>query len=259
MVAIVLALAVDGFSPGISPTPLPPGPLPGPSQQPSPQPPPQPSPQPFPAKPKPRPGPWGNFGAPVGAEVGGTVAPDGKTEIQCDLPGDFHRRNTKSRGQGCCVWTSIHHSAIWQNIPELQELPKWIQEKNYPGGALPSYVTRVIKEICEEKGIPLTAYLQIENSNDLTPIKLACQTGRMVAITYSRSPTGRYGGGSISHMVSLPHCDNEWAAVLDNNYTGADAYEWMHPEKELLGVANRGGYWAVILILPGPPLPPRNA
>ena len=249
--AIVLALAVEGFGPGTSPAPQP---------APSPVPSPQPTPKPFPPplKPKPRPGPWDEVWAPVGAAVGGTSAPDGSMEIHCDLPGPLHRRNTTSRGQGCCVWTSIHHSALYQNEPILQELPKYIQSKNYPGGSYPEYVERVIKEICKEKGVPLVPYVQVENSKDLEPLKLACRNGRMVAITYSRSPTGRYGGGSISHMVSLPHCCDKWAAVLDNNYIGADAYEWMDPEKELIGVANRGGYWAVILLNPGPPMPPRN-
>jgi len=72
----------------------------------------------------------------IGASVGGNKAPDG-TEVHCDLPGDLHRRNTTSRGQGCCVWTSIHHAAVWQNVPAYEEAPKWIQNHGIPGGVYP--------------------------------------------------------------------------------------------------------------------------
>jgi len=217
-----------------------------------------------------RPGPWGTEAGvsvetqgtaegrlAVQAKVGGQVAPDGRTEIQIDLPGDLHRANIESKGQGCCVFTSIHHSALWQNIPELQEFPKWLQKKGLTGGGYPGNVKERITAICKERGVLEPAYLQIENSKDIEILRLACKTGRFPAVTYSKSPTGRYGGGTIAHMVSLPHADQQYLAVLDNNYIGIDKYEWMSAD-EFIKVANPRGYWAVILLGPGPPIPPRN-
>lgn len=58
--------------------------------------------------------------------------------------------------------------------------------------------------------------------SDLERLKLACRTGRMPGVTYAFSPTGRYGGARIAHMVNLVHADDQWFAVLDNNYPGAD-------------------------------------
>lgn len=215
---------------------------------------PKPAPAPAP-KPKPKPKPWGPRTDPVGftAFVGGPVGKDG-TEIACDLPAEFHRKNTASKGLGLCVFTSIHHAAIWQNVPALQEFPKWLIAKNIPGGGYPGKVEKLIPQICADRGIPEPLWMQVEGL-DLEILKLASRTGRMSSVTYSRSPTGRYGGKGISHMVSLVHADDKNFVVLDNNYIGADAYEWLTPE-EFKKVYAPG--WAVILLDPPPPPPPRN-
>jgi hypothetical protein len=210
-----------------------------------------------PNKPKlPRPGPWGTRGAPVGAKVGGPVAPDGTTEINCDLPGDLHLKNKGgSDGAGLCVFTSIAHSARWQNVPSLEDFRDWMTK--HPGGGYPQKVTQMILRKCQETGVPEPAYVQVEGK-DLEILKLACKTGRMPAVTYSYSPTGRYGGGRIAHMVSLPHADNAWFCVLDNNYPGVDAYEWMSPDEFQKTYSAGGNGWSVILLSPGPPPVPRN-
>ncbi|MBY0523416.1 MAG: hypothetical protein K2R98_08450 [Gemmataceae bacterium] len=222
---------------------------------------PSPCPGPCPPKPKPKPGPkgpWGEeAGAPVGAQVGGVVAPDGATQIDVDLPEALHRKNVTSKGQGCCVFTSIHHAALWQNVPALQEFPKWLQEKGLEGGGYSGNVRERITAICKERGYPEPSYIQVDGK-DMTVLQKACATGRFPAVTYSKSPTGRYNGGRIAHMVSMPGCTEQWVAILDNNYIGAGNYEWM-THKEYLDVCNLGGnYWAVILLNPGPPPPPRN-
>lgn len=210
--------------------------------------------RPEPPKPdKPRRKPWGEQDAPVGAAVG-RVAPDG-TEPQIDLPNNLHRRNTASKGLGNCVFTSIHHSALWSEVPALMEFPKWLTAKGIPGGGYPSKVAKLIPEMCKDRNVPVPQYVQVEG-NDLEILKLACRTGRMPSVTYSRSPTGRYGGRSIAHMVSLIHADDKWFGVLDNNYPGADALEWMSPE-QFLRAYSPG--WCVILLEPGPPPVPRNA
>jgi hypothetical protein len=193
------------------------------------------------------------------AKVGGTTAPDGR-EIQIDLPGSLHRHNVSSRGSGCCVFTSIGcHSAVWQNVPQLWEFPKWLQAKALSGGGYPGNVTARIKAICKERGVPEPAYLQIQDG-DVEILKAACKAGRMPAVTYSFSPSGRYGGGRISHMVSLVHADDQFFGVLDNNYVdGPNHIEWLTPD-EFRRTYTGGGKagWSVILLQHGPPPAPRN-
>lgn len=246
-----------GVRPSAEPAPLVPAPTPCPSPLCPPEPPPTPK----------RPlRPWGPRDASVEAQakVGGSVAPDG-TEIQCDLPCDQHCHNVSSRGEGCCTQTSVNHSARWQNVPALIDFHKWVQEKGLPGGGYPERMAQRIPACAKDRGYPAPAFVQIENSKDLEPLRLACATGRMVAVTYSRSPTGRYGGQTVSHMVSMPHCDSKWVGILDNNYMPKDQspggvvdnIEWMTPD-EFIRVCNPRGYWAVILLSPGPPSPPRN-
>lgn len=212
---------------------------------------PAPKPEPEP-KPK-RPGPWGDCGASVEAKVAGPIAPDGTT-IHVDLPGDQHCHNVSSRGEGCCTQTSVNHSARWQNVPALINFHKWVQEKGLPGGGHPGRMAERIPACAKDRGYPTPDFVQVENCRDFEVLKLACRSGRMPAVTYSKSPTGRYNGGRISHMVSMPHCDDKWIAILDNNYPGADKYEWMSPdEARSAGVLN----WIVVLLSPPPPPPPK--
>ncbi|GIW56324.1 MAG: hypothetical protein KatS3mg082_2728 [Nitrospiraceae bacterium] len=193
----------------------------------------------------------------LAASVGGNKAPDG-TEIACDLPADLHRRNSTSRGQGCCVWTSIHHAALWQNVPAYLEAPKWIQQHGVPGGAWSGSVEKYLPQMARERGYAEPpAFLNYEG-NDPSILRLACQTGRMPSVTYCFSPTGRYGGGRIAHMVNLVHADNKWFAVLDNNYPGANQIEWMTPQEFKRTWTEMGGGWAVILLQPAPPPVPHN-
>ena len=194
----------------------------------------------------------------IAAVVDGNLAPDG-TEIQCDLPVELQRRNTTSQGQGCCVWTSIHHAAVWQNVSAYQEAPKWIQEHGIPGGAYPGAVEKYLPEMARQRGqAEVPAFLNYEGG-DLDLLKLACQTGRMPAVTYSVSPSGRYNGKKIAHMVNLVHADDHYFAVLDNNYIGENQIEWMTPEEFRRSWTGLGGGWAVILLAPPPPPPPINA
>lgn len=192
------------------------------------------------------------------ATVGGNTAPNG-AEIQIDLPPSLHRQNVSSRGSGCCVFTSIHHAALWSNVPALQEFPKWLQAKGLTGGGYPGNVKDRITAICKERGLPEPPYIQIQGK-DLELLKLATKNGFFPAVTYSRSPTHRYGGSTIAHMVNLPHADDAFFSVLDNNYLAppGQAYEWMTPA-EFARIPEMGGqYWAVVLLVPGPPPPPTN-
>ena len=193
---------------------------------------------------------------PMEANVGGKVAPDG-SELHIDLAAELHRANVTSRGQGCCVFTSLHHSSLWQNVPALEEFPKWLQAKGLAGGGYPQNVKERITAICKERGVPEPAYIQVEGP-DLEILKIACKSGRLPAVTYSRSPTGRYNGQRISHMVSLVHASDSAFCVLDNNYVKEpleSRYEWMTPTEFSKSYAPG---WAVILVTNGPPPAPRN-
>ncbi len=191
-------------------------------------------------------------------KVGGKLAPSG-AELHCDLPEDLHRQNTSSRGSGCCVFTSIHHAALWANIPALYEFPKWLQAKGLSGGGYPGNVRERITAICKERGVPEPDYIQVEN-DDLEILKAACKAGRMPCVTYSYSPsgTGRYGGARISHMINIVHADDQYIATLDNNYIGVKNYEWLPPNVFKATYAPGGRGWCVILLGHGPPPPPRN-
>lgn len=191
----------------------------------------------------------------IAAKVGGRTGPDG-TELACDLPGSLHLKNRGgSDGAGLCVFASLKHSAQYQNVDPLKGIFEFMFTR--PGGGYPSKVDKVIKDMCAAQGVAVPPYIQYEGT-DLTLLKLACKTGRMPGVTYSFSPTGRYGGARIAHMVSLPHADDKHFVVLDNNYPGAEAYEWMTPDEfRKTWTGGRQG-WAVILLAPPPPPPPRN-
>lgn len=194
------------------------------------------------------------------AKVGGKVAPDGKTEIQIDLPGSQQSKNIGSpppNGPGCCVFRSIDHAARWQNLPALQQFPEWMVSKHIAGGGWPAKVSELIPEIAADRKLPVPDYVQVQGS-DLTILKLATATGRMPAVTYGISPTGRYGGSRIAHMVNCVHATDTYFAVLDNNYIGESNYEWMSPTEFSQSYTINGGGWAVILLDVGPPPAPRN-
>jgi len=183
------------------------------------------------------------------ARLGSDGLPSG-VPIQLDLPTSLHMTNTGgSDGSGLCVFTSIEHSAMWQNAAELWGFQKWMTRR--PGGGYPQKVDRMIDILCAERGVRKPRYIQVED-NDLEILKVACRTGRMPSVTYGYSPTKRYGGAKIAHMVTLLHADDEWFCCLDNNFPRT--YEWMTP-KEFLGVYRSGAKvgWSVIMLNPGPP------
>lgn len=191
-----------------------------------------------------------------GAYVTGPQLKDG-VSIACEIPAQLHQKNTGgSDGAGLCVYASARHTGLWQNTQQWAELFHWM--KQHPGGSYPSKFKNTLEQFCKEKNLPVPPYLQVE-SNDLEILKLACKTGRMPGVTYGISPTGRYGGSPISHMVSLVHADDKNFVILDNNYIGENNYECSTPEEFLRSYKHSGGQgWAIILLTPPPPAPPRN-
>lgn len=187
-------------------------------------------------------------------------AKDG-TQIQADLPLSLHMRNTGGSDRlGLCVFTSIEHAVMLQNLRTMQGFRKWMESQ--PGGGWPDKVDEMIRRYCAMKGIRIPAYLQVE-SNDLEILRKACKSGRTVCITYSVSPTGRYNGQTIAHMVNLVAAGagkgpdgKGWFCILDNNYPGS--YEWMSEQQFLRAYAGRSRGWSVIFLSPCPPPGPKN-
>src|SRR5262249_48728073 len=139
------------------------------------------TPRPTPLVPRPRPRPCPGPGPcpigernPTGARIGGPQAPDG-TAIQCELPGGRQLENQVGPdGSGLCVFTSISHSARWQNVDLLADFRDWMRK--YPGGGYPQKVDRMVQKIAAENGVPPPQYVQVEGP-DLDVLKLACRTG----------------------------------------------------------------------------------
>jgi len=186
------------------------------------------------------------------AHVGGDSAPDG-TPVQINMPQDLRMHNTGgSDGAGLCVFTSINHAAIWQDVSVLKDFQHWMRSK--PGGGYPEKVDRMIARKAQEAGVAPPQYLQVEG-DDQEIIELACKTGRMPSCTYGFSPSGRYSGRRISHMISVVHADGKYVAVLDNNYP--EELEW-DTKAEFQSAYSSDGGWTVILLAPSPPPSPRN-
>src|SRR5262245_54176633 len=162
--------------------------------------------------------------------VGGPIAPDGKTQVHCDVPEGLRITNRGGiDGAGLCVFASITVSANWQNECRAQGLfqAMW----NERGGGYPSKVDVMMKRHC-----PGTPYLQYQG-RDLAFLQLALRCRRVVSITWNGREDPRYRG-PIAHMVNLVHCDNLWVALLDNNYP--DKLLWMTPDELLRGAAGKG-------------------
>jgi hypothetical protein len=190
------------------------------------------------------------------AVVGGPVHPDG-TAVDCDLPIERHQKNLGgSDGAGLCVFTSIGMAADWCSELPLIDFRDWM--RRHPGGGYPEKVTRMIRQLCQERGVPEPRYLQVQGG-DVEVLAQAVRQGHLACVTYSRSPTGRYGGQRIAHMVNCVAAragsHRHWA-ILDNNYPGS--IEWMSEAEFRASYTGLGGGWAVLLLKEGPPPVPRN-
>lgn len=195
------------------------------------------------------------------------IAKDG-TAVQLDLPKSLHLKNTggsdgprgPGSGSGLCVFTSLNHAAYWNRVSLLYDFQKYMTA--FPGGGWPQKVDAMIAKKSQSAGVAKPEYIQFE-ANNLDLLVLAIKTGRMPSVTYSFSPTKRYGGARIAHMVSLVSAragkgpdGKGWWCVLDNNFPGS--YEWMS-EGDFLRVYSGGRLgWSVVFLNPAPPPIPLN-
>lgn len=183
------------------------------------------------------------------------------TGVDAYLPAELHIRNVGgSDGAGLCVFSAIEMVARTLNIPELFGFRAWMEKK--PGGGWPEKVNATITQFCRETGKEPPTYFHVQ-ANDPDILRQALRSGRAVGITYSYSPTGRYGGARIAHMVYLAAAGTGngpdgkgWYAIQDNNFPGS--WEWMS-EAQFLSVASGGGrLWACIFAAPTYPPAPTN-
>lgn len=189
---------------------------------------------------------------------------------QIDFPLAYWQKNTGGiDGAGLCVFTSIcHANGIWCEGPLDKDFLAFMRKK--PGGGWPEKVDQMIFEYMQslnaersrsgKEPIPSPTYLQIESKNKqefMDFLFIAIQGGHMVCTTYSFSPSGRYGGGRIAHMVNLVGArvgaSAEWC-FLDNNYIDP---EWMDEATAWKVISGMGGAWAIVFAEPGPPPVPR--
>ena len=182
-------------------------------------------------------------------------------EVSCDYPATRHRKNIGGRdGAGLCVFTSVQHAADWQHLQPLgNDFQKWMSKQ--PGGGWPEKLTKMVREFCSDTKEPMPDMLQNVNG-DLNLLTEAVNKGYLAGITYCRSPTGRYGGQTIAHMINCmgarlgPNKDI-WC-VMDNNFPGS--YEWMDEKDFVRSFRGNGGNWFVIFLdKPQPPPIPRNS
>lgn len=233
-----------------------PAPAPAPVVVPQPYPVPTPRPIvpiPYPVRPYPYPYPYPyphpHAGAEPGAPVeGGKVSPDGAEEIMCDLPQSEKKKNVGGRdGAGLCVFTSIEYCARFANERRLFDLQQHMRKE--PGGGYPQKVDVMLKKY--GSGVQYTQY----EGGDLNVLRAAMKTGRMLAVTYNGHDI-HYRGG-ISHMVSLVHLSDRWAAIGDNNFINDNQYVWMSPQEFSKRFGGKSG-WMVCLFAPPPPPVPKN-
>lgn len=174
------------------------------------------------------------------------VSPLG-TRAVCDLPPGQHIRNVGgSDGAGLCVFTSVEHSARWQNVRELYGFQDYMKKR--PGGGWPQKLDQMIAAFCKSKGVSVPAYIQ-HTGGDSEFLELALRTGRMPAITYD----GRddFYRGRIAHMVNSAHLSGKEGSIIDNNRPGV--FLWMTPPELLSRWRGSDGGWAVVLLASPPP------
>lgn len=174
--------------------------------------------------------------------IGGPISPDGKAIVTCDIPIEMrHANRVGTDGKGLCVFASVDHSAAWQNDERTIGIFAKMQKEK--GAGWPAKLTRMM-----EKYAAGANYVQYEGANPAI-LDLALKTGRMPSVTY-------YG----DHMVNLVFLNEHWACCLDNNHIGERELRWFTREEFVRNVWTAGGNgWAVVLLAPRPPAPPRNS
>src|SRR5262245_6051173 len=186
----------------------------------------------------------------------------GGESITADLPESEHLKNVGSRidGAGMCVFSAIEMAARYQGLEQMRGWRDWCAAK-YPGGGWPEKVEKTLAEWFRVKGIAPIPYMQYEGNSPEEILTIIEKTRRMASVTYGHSP--RYGRGYIAHMVNGVHYGPRFGVVLDNNFPGDNAYEWMDRAEfvrrtRLQPGGRQGPAWIFVWLTPGAPPAPKS-
>lgn len=175
-------------------------------------------------------------------QLGGIVSPDG-TSRTIVLPDVINwPKNIASRGLGCCGFRAVDYLARLQNVPALVDWPEQLRQDGVAGGAYPQKVETLI-----ERYAPDTPHWQdTTKSHAVLAASIASERG--VAVDYSGHDP--HYNGSIAHCVTCIAFDaeNDWVAIIDNNYPSLDEIVWM----SIAEFDKRWGGWAYGLLAQTP-------
>ncbi len=178
--------------------------------------------------------------------------PDGRW-IRCDMTMNLFMRNTGgSDGAGLCVFTSIQHSVHYQGLG-LYGFRKFMESK--PGGGWPQKVDRMLKEFASARNLRIPPYRHLYGLQSINEVKMAVNKGYMVCTTWG-TDYSHYGGQTIAHMVNMVYLDDEWGAILDNNFI--NEFLWVKRpsfDKYVAWTGGRNdGAWFIIFDVNGIPI-----
>lgn len=171
-------------------------------------------------------------------QLGGVVSPDGSTRSVIWQDNIDWPKNIASRGLGCCGFRSLDYCARMQGVPEFIDWPEHLRSDGIAGGAYPQKVEQLI-----HKYGPQVQYWQ-DTSKSHALLEACVRSQRGCAVDYNGHDP--HYVGRIAHCVTLIafSLENDWAAIIDNNYPELDQIVWM----SVAEFDKRWGGWAYGLL-----------
>lgn len=153
--------------------------------------------------------------------VGGLTSPDGKTTINIPIGELTLKKNISSGGLGCCGSRSLEYSARNVGVTALYDLPEKMRKTGISGGDNMETIARKMRKFAPEIG-----YIQDVHST-LSVLSAIVATQRIACVGYDGHDP--HYSGHIMHCVCVVAADleNDWIAVLDNNFPSTDQIVWM--------------------------------
>lgn len=155
-------------------------------------------------------------------ELGGLTSPDGASACILSMPtSENWPKNISSCGFGCCGYRALAYCARMQGVSPLVDWPEKLRADGVPGGAYPEKVDELLR-----KYAPSAGYFQ-DTSKSHAIIAACVASQRGCAVDYSGNDP--HYSGRIAHCVTVLAFDqeNDWVAILDNNYPDIDNIVWM--------------------------------
>lgn len=176
-------------------------------------------------------------------QLGGITSPDGTVRSVIWEESISWPKNIASKGLGCCGFRSLDYCARMQGVPEFVDWPEKLRQDGIAGGAYPQKVEQLI-----HKYGPQVQYWQ-DTSKSHALLEACIKSQRACAVDYNGHDP--HYGGHIAHCVTCVAFsqENDWVAILDNNYPSLDEIVWMSVKE----FDQRWGGWAygLLQITPG--------